>query len=58
MRRILEAVENCALYAVGTAGDALCAEVREVVLYVLEVLKGVRCTPFCILEAVAVVLEV
>ena len=25
VRRILEAVENCALYAVGTAGDALCA---------------------------------
>ena len=25
VRRVLEAVENCALYAEGTAGDALCA---------------------------------
>ena len=27
VRRILEAVENCVVYAVGTAGDALCADV-------------------------------
>ena len=42
MRCVLEAVENCALYAVGTAGDALCAEVLEVMLYMLEVVNGVR----------------
>ena len=36
VRRILEAVENCALHAVGTAGDTLCAEVLEVVLKVPE----------------------
>ncbi len=36
----LEAVGNCALYAVGTAGDSLCAQALEVVLYVLEVLKA------------------
>ena len=34
------AVGNCALYAVSTAGDALCAEVLEVALYVLELLKA------------------
>ena len=28
VRRILEAVEKCAQYGVGTAGDTLCAEVR------------------------------
>ena len=39
VRRMLEAVENCALYAVGTAGNALCAEVLQVVFSVLEVLK-------------------
>ena len=40
-------MESCALYAVGAAGDALCAavdalcaEVLDVVLYVLEVLKA------------------
>src|SRR6266480_6613475 len=44
MRRILEAVENCALYAVSTAGDARCVlKVVEVVLYILEVVNGVRC---------------
>ena len=32
VRHILEAVETCALYTVGTAGDALCAEVLEAVL--------------------------
>ena len=32
---------NCALYAVGTAGDALCAEVLEVVLKELEVVRKV-----------------
>ncbi len=35
-------MENCALYAVGTAGDALCAEVLEVVLKELEVVPKVR----------------
>ncbi len=47
VRRILEAVENCALHAVGTAGDALCATLHAegagVVLYMLEVVNGVRC---------------
>ena len=43
MRRILEAVENCAPYAVSTAGDPLSAGVLEVVLYMLEVVNGVRC---------------
>ena len=33
VRRILEAVKHCALYAVSTTGDALCAEVLDVVLY-------------------------
>jgi len=32
VRRMLEAVENCTVYAVGTAGDALGADVVEVVL--------------------------
>jgi len=27
---------------IGTAGDALCADVLEVVLYVLEMLEGMR----------------
>ena len=39
MGRILEALENCALHAIGTAGDALCAEALDVVLHVLEVLE-------------------
>ena len=50
VRRVLKAVENCALYAVGTVGDALCAEVAEVmlkavevVINAVEVLNGVRC---------------
>ena len=30
VRHVLEAVENCVLYAVSTAGDVLCAEVVEV----------------------------
>ena len=34
--RILEAVENCALYALGTPGDGLCAGVSAVVLEVLK----------------------
>ena len=54
VRRILEAVENSGPYAVGTAGDAPCGDVLEVVLYV----ESVRCTPLCKLEAVEVVLEV
>ena len=41
VRRMLEAVENCALYAVGTAGDALCAEVVEVVRKMVEVVLKV-----------------
>ena len=38
-----EAVKGCALYAVGNVGDALCAEVLEVVSFVFEMLKCVRC---------------
>ena len=34
-------MENCALYAVGTAGDALCAEGLEVVVEVAEVVVEV-----------------
>lgn len=36
----------------------LCAEVLEDVPYVLDVLKDACCTPFCILEAVEVVVKV
>ena len=44
MRRILEAVANCALYAVSTADDARCVlKVVEVVVYILEVMNRVRC---------------
>ncbi len=39
VRRILEALQNCALHATGAAGDALCAEALDVVLHVLEVVK-------------------
>ena len=57
VRRELEDVENCALYAVGTAGDTLCTEVVEVVLKVAEVvLKAevvlIRCVLLCMLESV------
>jgi len=41
VRCVLEAVENCALYAVGTVGDALCAEVVEVAVEVVEVVPKV-----------------
>ena len=58
LQRILEAVENCALYAAGTARDAPCVEVLEVVFYVLEVPKACAVCRFYILEAVEVVLEV
>ncbi len=34
---VLEPVENCALYAVGTVGDAMCAEVVDMMLKVVEV---------------------
>jgi len=40
VRHTLDAVENCTLYAIGTVGDALCAEVVEVVLYVFEAMKA------------------
>jgi hypothetical protein len=47
-----------AKYAGGAVGDALCAEVLEVVLHVL-VLKGVHCCmPLYVPKAVEVVLEV
>ena len=45
VRRILEPAKICALYAVGTAGDSLCPEELEVVLYMLEVVSGVRMCP-------------
>jgi len=61
VRRILEVVENCALYAVGTPIDALCAEVLEVIhcklpslLEVLEVPKVMHCVLLCLLEALDV----
>lgn len=41
----------------GTGGDALCAEVLEVVLYVLYVLNCSGCMPLSILEAAEDVLE-
>ena len=40
-RRVLEAVENCALDTGGTVGDALCAEVMEVVPKVVEEVMNV-----------------
>jgi len=40
MLHMPDAVENRALYAVGTVGDALCVDVLEVVLHVLEGLKA------------------
>ena len=36
----------------------MCIEVLEVMLYVLELLKALRCMSLCILEAVGVVLVV
>ena len=53
-RAILEVVENSS--AEGIVGDALCAEVLEVMLDVLDVPKGVRSMPICVLETVEVVL--
>ena len=56
LRRVLEAVENCALYAVSTAGDALCAALYAggyggwaLLLEVLEVVEvaEVKC---CVLQ--------
>ncbi len=40
VRHTLEAVENCTLYAIGTVGGALCAEVVELVRDVFEALKA------------------
>jgi len=37
VRCVLKAVENCALYIVGTVGDVCCAEVAEVAAEVVEV---------------------
>ena len=52
VRRVLEAVENCAQYAVGTAGDALCAEVVEIVLKVVEVALNVAEVVLKVVEVV------
>ncbi len=53
---MLEAVAISALYAVGPAGDAMCAEVVEVVLYVFEVLNA--CAVPKVLEVVPEVVPV
>src|SRR6266480_1759023 len=41
VRRILEVVKNCERYAVGAAGEALCAEAVDVVLKALDVVLKV-----------------
>ena len=46
MRRVQEAVESCALYAVGTVGDALCTDEVEVVPKMLGDLYR-RCLEVC-----------